>query len=175
MANNNRMLKRHFPYNNLGSEEKEKCNCHTRQKRRDNRSHRICEIEDQFPPRNGIAVANRNAGVDDAAVDANTEFRGNADAVLEANAAPDVIVPGDGRGMGMAPEQLMIFDSWHYYGFGKKYYGNLQLKYKTNANSIHSPIVTLCCHPICFILINHRFRWIDLFGHWKTSVNRGVC
>ena len=32
----------------------------------------------------------------------------------------------------MALEQLVIFDSWHYFGLGKKYYGKLQLKYKPN-------------------------------------------
>ena len=37
-----------------------------------------------------------------------------------------------GRGAAMAPEQLAIFETWHYNSLGKKYFGELQMEYKTN-------------------------------------------
>ena len=121
MSNKNRELKRLRPHNNFGSNEEVQDSQSPRKKRRNNRSNRIREIEDTRP--------RRNDDVADAVVDANA---GNANAVRDAVAVPNAGDTGNGRGKGMAPERLMIFDSWNYHGLGKKYYGKLQLEYKPN-------------------------------------------
>ena len=79
-----------------------------------------------------ISIDGNVEGVADAVVGAHAEFHDNANAVRDAVTGPNAGGTGSGRGKGMAPERLMIFDSWHYHGLGKKYYGKLQLEYKPN-------------------------------------------
>ena len=54
MTNKNSMLKSLLPHNKVGSNEQVQFSQCTRQIRRNNRSDRIREIEDQFLPRNDV-------------------------------------------------------------------------------------------------------------------------
>ena len=72
-----------------------------------------------------------------------------------------------GRGAAMAPEQLTIFETWHYNSLGKKYFGELQMEYKDNDNSILTLITINGWHQSYSIQMQHHVRWADLI--WELE------